>query len=539
MDVSQWAEIRRLHVVEKLSQREIARRVRCHRNTVRRALAQAEPLTARSPSRGSILDPYKSKIDQLVKEFPQLSAVRIFEEIRQGDDGYRGSVILVRRYVRTIRPAKGRVYQEVQHDPGQAMQVDWGDCDTLRIENTTRKVSVFVAVLCYSRMIYIEFALSQRKAEFYRAIANALAFFGGVPRRIIFDNLKAAVVNGHGRNACLHPEFVALCGHYYLEPIACARNDPESKGMVEGGVRYVKRNALAGRAAQLTDWEAYRQLAITWRDTVANVRTHETTRERPIDRFERERAHLRPLPVRPYDTDEITEAIVNSHALVKFDANRYSVPADYFRKPVTLRASVDQLQILSQGRVIATHVRSYARWKKVIHPEHQLQALQLRRRTRAKDVESAFDALGPAACQFHLQLQRRPVKTTTHLRRLLKLVQLYGKPDVLQAIARAHELQTYDAAYVETILLQERRRQELPSPTPLRPKRKELIEEIECEAPDPADYDKLFGYFDEDTESTSNPDQGNPDQGNPDQGNPDQGNKDLESPQELSDDETE
>ena len=157
MDVSQWAEIRRLHEVEKLSQREIARRVRCHRDTVRRALAQAEPTAA--SSRSSFLDPYKSKIDQLVKEFPELSAVRIFEEIRQGDDGYRGSVILVRRYVRTIRPAKGRVYQEVQHDPGQAMQVDWGDCDTLRIENTTRKVSVFVAVLCYSRMIYIEFAL--------------------------------------------------------------------------------------------------------------------------------------------------------------------------------------------------------------------------------------------------------------------------------------------------------------------------------------------------------------------------------------------
>lgn len=294
--------------------------------------------------------------------------------------------------------------------------------------------------------------------------------------------------------------------------------------MVEGGVRYVKQNALAGRATQLTDWEAYRQLAINWRDTVANVRVHETTRERPIDRFEKEQTHLRPLPVRPYDTDEITEAIVNSHALVKFDANRYSVPPDYFRKPVTIRASVDQLQILYQGRAITTHARSYARRKKIVHPEHQLQALRHRRRTRAKDVETAFDSLGPAACEFHLQLQRRPVKTTTHLRRLLKLVQLYGKPDVLQAIVRAHELQTYDAAYVETILLQERRRQELPSPTPLCPKRKELIEEIECDEPDPADYDKLFGHFEADTESTSNVDKLD---------------MDLESPQELSNDETE
>lgn len=496
MDVSQWAEIRRLYEVEKLSQSQIARHLGCHRRTVRRAIAQTEPPT--TTPRVSILDPYKSTIDRLIKESPDLSAVRICEKISQGENGYRGSVILVRRYVHTIRPAKGRVYQEVRHEPGQAMQVDWGDCDTLQIENTSRKVSVFVAVLCYSRMMYIEFTLSQRKAEFYRAIANALAFFGGTPRKIIFDNLKAAVLNGHGRNACLHPEFVALCGHYYLEPIACARRDPESKGMVEGGVRYVKRNALAGRAEQLTDWEAYRQLAITWRDSVANVRTHATTRERPIDLFEEERNYLRPLPAILYDSDEITEAIVTSHARVNFDANRYSVPPDYCRKTVTLRASATELQVVYQGQMIATHVRSYARRKTITHPEHQLQALQLRRRTRAHHVEAAFDSLGPAACEFHLQLQRRPVKTTTHLRRLMKLVLLYGKRDVLQAIDRAIQLQTYDAAYVETILLQERRRQELPSPTPLRPKRKELIEEIECDTPDPADYDKLFGHFDAD-----------------------------------------
>jgi len=83
-----------------------------------------------------------------------------------------------------------------------------------------------------SRLCYIEFTLSQRKAEFYRAIRHALEFYGGSPRQIIFDNLKAAVLNGSGRNACLHPEFLALCGHYYLEPIACQRRDPESKDCV-------------------------------------------------------------------------------------------------------------------------------------------------------------------------------------------------------------------------------------------------------------------------------------------------------------------
>ena len=250
-------------------------------------------------SRGSLLDPYKAKIDALLAKYPELSAVRVHEEIARGPDGYTGSVITVRRYVRSIRPARGRVYQEVHYEPAQAMQVDWGECGRVQVGNTSRKVSVLVAVLCYSRMTYIEFTLSQRKAEFYRCLVHALEFFGASPRAIIFDNLKAAVINGSGRAACFHPEFLALCGHYYLQPIACERRDPESKGIVEAKVRYVKHNALAGRSDELVRFEDYVAFAPRWRDEIANVRMHETTRERPIDRFQQERSLLRALPRTP------------------------------------------------------------------------------------------------------------------------------------------------------------------------------------------------------------------------------------------------
>jgi transposase len=498
LDVSIWAEIRRLHEVERISQRAIARRIGCHRSTVARALTQSIPPTVPAPAaRGSLLDPFKPKIDQLVADSPNLSAVRICEEIRRGDHGYRGSVILVRRYVRTIRPARGRVYQEVHYEPGQAMQVDWGDCGSLEVENTRRKVSVFVAVLCYSRLIYVEFTLSQRKSEFYRAIVHALEFFGGSPRKIIFDNLKAAVLNGHGRHACLHPEFAALCGHYYLEPIACARRDPESKGIVESGVRYVKHNALQGRGEQLMCWDDYRQLAVVWRDTVANVRLHESTRRRPVDLFhETEQGQLRPLRTVRFDTDEVMEAVVDTHARIRFDGNRYSVPPEACRKPATIRATADRVRVFQRGQLIADHPRSWGRNQLICQVAHQLQALQRRQRTRAYELERTFHALGAVAQAFHYQLQQRPVKTTTHLRRLMKLVQLYGKQEVLQALIRAGELQTYDAAYVESILLQQRRRQELPSPMPLRPQRQELIETIETDEPDPAAYDQLFGMTD-------------------------------------------
>lgn len=116
----------------------------------------------------------------------------------------------------------------------------------------------------------------------------------------------------------------------------------------------------------------------------------------------------------------------------------------------------------------------------------------MRRRVRANQIEQEFDALGPEARQFHLELLRRPVKASVHLRRLLGLVRLYGKAEVLAAIAKALEYQTCDAAYVETLVHQQRRRHQLPSPTPLCPKRRELIDEIQLDEPDPAAYDRFL-----------------------------------------------
>ena len=299
MKVALWAEIRRLAEIEKLSGRAISRRLGCSRESVAAAIKLDQPPVRRASKRASFLSPHKAKIDALLAKYPELSAVRIREEIARGPDGYTGSACTVRRYLRTVRPARGRVYQEVHYEPAQAMQVDWGSCGTVQVGDTTRKVSVFVAVLCYSRLIYIEFTLSQRKAEFYRGIVNALNFFGGRPRAIIFDNLKAGVINGSGRSACFHPEFLALCGYFCLQPIACERRDPESKGIVEGSVRYIKANALAGRADELIRFEDYLAFAPMWRDQTANVRIHETTRERPVDRFQQERSLLHALPANP------------------------------------------------------------------------------------------------------------------------------------------------------------------------------------------------------------------------------------------------
>jgi hypothetical protein len=161
------------------------------------------------------------------------------------------------------------------------------------------------------------------------------------------------------------------------------------------------------------------------------------------------------------------------------------------RKTLTLRANRDELRLLHEGQVVAQHVRSYERGQLLVLPEHRLAALSLRQRPYQQTLEQAFDAWGPEARAFHLGLNSRPIKTGVHVRRLLGLAKLYGRTEVLAAMARAVALATYDAASVENLLLAERRRQQLPTPTLPTPKRRELIDDIELEPADPGLYERF------------------------------------------------
>jgi hypothetical protein len=149
------------------------------------------------------------------------------------------------------------------------------------------------------------------------------------------------------------------------------------------------------------------------------------------------------------------------------------------------------------------HRRSYDRRQLIVLPEHRTAALALSRRSRSTALEQAFDALGPEARLFHLQLRSQPVKTGVHLRRLLGLVKLYGTAAVLSALSQALELAAYDAAYVENLLLAERRRRQLPTPTLPTPKRRELIDEIQLDPADPAIYDRFCNHGKDHSDGTT------------------------------------
>jgi hypothetical protein len=173
------------------------------------------------------------------------------------------------------------------------------------------------------------------------------------------------------------------------------------------------------------------------------------------------------------------------------------------RRPVTIRASRDFVRVLHEGQIVAQHVRCYERRQLIVLPDHRLAALALRKRSRSTALEHEFDTLGPEARQFHLRLKSQPVKTGVHLRRLMGLARLYGTAELLAAIARALELATYDAAYVENLLLAERRRRELPTPTLPTPRRRELIDEIELDPTDPAIYDRFCDDTEEDQDGAT------------------------------------
>ena len=493
-----WAEIHRLSEIEKLSNRQIAQKLGCSRYLVKEALRQSAPpivsgLVPSSSGRSKRIDPFKERIAGILKKYPNLSAVRILEKIAkpEGDKpGYQGGLTQLRIYLKSIRPNNVRVYQDSHYEPGEAIQVDWGDVGTIQIGNAKRRVSVLVAVLCYSRMVYIEFTLSQKKHEFYRSIVHALEFYGGSPRKIIFDNLKAAVVSGSGRQAVLHPEFAALCGTYCMEPIPCEARDPESKGLVENTVRYVKRNALAGRDEELQSWDDYQFLAVDWRDNVANARIHDRLAQKPIERFGSEKTLLRPIPQVGYNSDEIILTEVRSTAQVEFDCNRYTAPPKLVGRTVTLVANHETVRVFHEGTQVAEHRRSYSKRETIVHAQHRIEALQMRHRRSATELEKNFGSMGEVAQQFQLALSKQPVRPIAHLRRIMSLVELYGRPSVLDAMRVALEYQTIDAAYVEAIVLQQRRRASLPSPLPLQPKRKDLIQ-LELDIPDPGLYDRL------------------------------------------------
>jgi transposase len=453
LKVEEWAEIRRLHKIESLSQRAISRRLGVNRRTVAKALASSAPPHYKRSSSGSILDPYKPKIHALLAKDPKLSAVRILELI--GPDGYIGKIGLVRNFVREVRPRyrPQPVFLRMEYDPAEYAQVDWAEMPgRVRWQGHLCKVHAFMLVLCYSRLLYLEFSLGTKLWDFLRCHQHAFQAIGGVPKACVYDNLSSVVKRRRGTDITLNETFQHFAGHYCFQVHPCWPGEPNQKGVVERPVDYVKGNFWAGRV--FADYRDLQRQGQHWQDHTANVRVHSITRQRPVDRFLAEKEALHPLPPTRFDTDWVLSPKVSKQCLVRVDTNDYSVPPTCYRQAVEVRTDDKMVRILLRSQEVARHTRCYGRHQVIIDRQHYDAIRESRTMKRFTVLKRGFlTAYGSVGHRFYEGLARRTDLLTAALRQLLELEQTYPHQDVLAALEAVMRQGSYDPAAVKYWLM--------------------------------------------------------------------------------------
>ena len=450
--------------------------------------ASVEQFRARTGvARVGKLDGFKGQIVRWLDTHPY-SAQQVFQRLCEA--GYAGGITIVKDYVQRIRPRHQEAFLKLEFAAGECAQVDWGEFGTIVVGSTRRRLSFFLMVLCYSRRMYLEFTVSQKMEFFLACHENAFAAFGGVPSRIMVDNLKSAVLRRLvGAAPVFNPKYLDFCGHWGFEITACNVRSGNEKGRVENGVGYVKKNLLAG--LELADFAALQPAATLWVDTVANVRIHGSTQKRPIDLFEDERAHLGRLNPAGYDLARVCTARATKQFRVPLDANRYTVPARYAGQRLTLKAYADRVCIYEREQLIAHHPRSMDRNKDIEDPDHAQQLLAQRKSAREQRLLVQFLALSPRAQAYREGLEAKRVNARVHLRKILALAEIHGKEAVARALDDGLELQAFSAEYIAHILGARRRIGSEPAALQLT-RRADLLD-LELPEPDLSIYDRDEG----------------------------------------------
>ncbi len=452
--------------------------------TVRKWLSEPHFRKRTSTQRVSILDPFKSDIVALLESYPY-SAVQIFQNI--SEQGFPGKYGAVKEFVQKVRPRRSPAFLKLSFAPGDCAQVDWGAYGSVAVGETRRRLSFFVMVLCWSRLMYVEFTVSQTMEHFLACHQNAFEFFGGVPKKIMVDNLKSAVLKRVlGEAPVLNPKYLDFSKHYGFKIAPCNVGKGNEKGRVENGVGYVKKNFLAG--LELPDFCALNPAAKAWLETIANARIHGETKEKPAVRFVEEKKCLLPLPINDFDIGTISQARASSQFRIAVDANRYSVPAEFAGTRLNLKTYPDRLCVYSGGNLIARHPRSYDRNKDFEDPDHPKELLKQRRKANDQKIFGRLIALTPLAHAYYLKLEEKRLNPTHHVRKIVALSEIYPPEEVARAVRDAFHFEAFSSQYVENLLEQRSRIAVEPGALHLT-RRKDLLE-IKIQEPNLGIYQK-------------------------------------------------
>jgi transposase len=484
IDYETFMKIKSYHEKDGLNCNQIAAIMGLSFKTVNKWLNEKRYRMRKSAALSSKLDPFKNQIVQMLEKYPY-SAAQILLRIR--DNGFDGGYTIVKDYVRKVRPPKARAFLTLSFAPGECAQVDWASYGSVNVGSTCRRLSFFVMVLCYSRMMYVEFTVSQSMEHFLACHQNAFNFFGAVPKKIMVDNLKSAVLSRIvGQAAVFNPKYLDFADHGGFTIAPCNIGKGNEKGRVENAVGYVKKNFLAG--LDIPDFTAVNPAARHWLDTVANVRIHGETRKKPLELFKEERPYLNALPENPFDIATVSQVRASSQFRITIDTNRYSVPAEYAGRRLTLKTYPDRLCIYYNDKLIARHVRSYDRYRDFEDPDHPRQLLAQRKKARNQKIFMRFLTLSPKAEQYYRKLEQRRMNPYHHVRKIVALSEIYPLESVARAMEDAFAFEAFSCEYIANLL--EQRSRCLPEAGALHLTRREDLLDIKIQQPDLTIYER-------------------------------------------------
>jgi transposase/phosphoglycolate phosphatase-like HAD superfamily hydrolase len=459
-------DILRLHHVERWPPNTIARQLRIHHSTVMRVLIRAGLQVAVRSNRPSKVDPYVGLIEQTLERWPTLSAARLFAMARER--GYTGGESQLRARVALLRPRpKAEAYLRLRTLRGEQGQVDWAHCGHITIGRAKRPLMAFVMVLSYSRAVWLRFFVDARMASFLAGHQSAFEAFGGrVPKVLLYDNLKSAVLERHHDAIRFNPTLLAFAQHYRFEPrpVAVARGN--QKGRVERAIRYIRGAFLAGRT--YTDLDDLNAQAAHWCFNEARQRRCTEDLSRSVDEvFAEEQPHLLEMPADHFDRHERVSVSIGKTPYARFDLNDYSVPHNHVCRKLELIATTDRVRILNQGAVIADHPRSYDRDTQIEDRSHIQALIDYKRASHKHATSHALIQAIPAVGELLNAAAARGYNLGSIVAALDRLRQQYGLADLKLAIEQALTRDVPHPHAVRQVLEQLRIERKLPPATPV------------------------------------------------------------------------
>jgi transposase len=402
------------------------------------------------PKTVSTVEPYRAVVIALRERGVEVAT--IFQRLKE-DYAYPGTYSSVYRFVRQLEPQTPEVTIRIERPPGEEAQVDFGYAGKMIDgQGDSRRAWAFVMTLSYSRHMYVEFVFDQTVETWLLLHQHAFEAFGGVPRKVVLDNLKAGIVKACREDPQVQRAYREFAAYHGFLIAPCPPREPQQKGKVESGVHYVTRSFLAGRdPAPLIDQNVKVRI---WVEQVAGQRIHGTTRWQPLAQFERvERGGLLPLPLVPFEVATWKQVKLHRDCYVQFDHAYYSAPFQHVGQLLWVRGDTRTVRLYAEYALIATHSRATQPGQRITHLAH-LPPDKIMALTETPDYcRSLALQIGTAtASVVHHLLEERPLDQLRSVRKLVHLADTYTPARLEQACTRALRFDTATYVAVKHIL---------------------------------------------------------------------------------------